>query len=107
MKKEKKDMVLELIDHYDKGNKAQFAKRLGVSAQTISAWVARSTFDAELIYAKCESVSADWLLCGDGEMIRKSHTDSDARQAIYDLTIENTRLKKRIVELEGKKENVA
>ena len=33
--------------------------------------------------------------------------DVDAKQAIYDLTLENTRLKKRIAELEGKKFIVA
>ncbi len=62
-------MLEGLIEHYTRGNKAQFAKRLNVSAQTISAWIARSTFDAELIYTKCSDVNPRWLLTGEGEML--------------------------------------
>lgn len=62
-----------MINHYTDGNKAKFAKMLGVSPQTVSAWIARSTFDAEVIYAKCSDISADWLLSnGTGEMLRQS-----------------------------------
>ena len=62
-------MLEGLIEHYTKGNKAQFAKLLGVSAQTISAWIARNTFDAELIYTKCRYVNSAWLLTGEGSML--------------------------------------
>lgn len=58
-----------MINHYTNGNKAQFAKMLGVSPQTISAWITRNTFDDELIYAKCGDVSAHWLLTGRGDML--------------------------------------
>ena len=66
---DKTKMLEGLIRHYTKGNKAQFAKLLGVSAQTISAWIARNTFDAELIYAKCRYVDPSWLLTGEGPML--------------------------------------
>ena len=49
---DKKNMVEQLVAQYTEGNKAQFAKLLGVSPQTISAWIARGSFDNELIYAK-------------------------------------------------------
>lgn len=71
---DKKSMLEHLIDYYTGGNKAQFAVMLGVKPQTISAWVTRNTFDAELIYAHCSGVSADWLLSGEGEMLRSSST---------------------------------
>jgi phage repressor protein C with HTH and peptisase S24 domain len=64
----KKDMLEALIDHYDNGNKSQFAKRIGISAQGLSTWIARDTFDAYVIYANCEGISADWLLSGEGSM---------------------------------------
>ena len=70
----KSKMILSLVDEFTKGNKAQFASMLGVSAQTVSAWVARNTFDAELIYTKCRGVSADWLLTGKGDMIETAPT---------------------------------
>ena len=50
-------MLEALISHFTNGNKAQFAKLLGVSPQTISAWIARNTFDSELIYAKCRYIN--------------------------------------------------
>lgn len=86
---DKTKMLEGLIRHYTKGNKAQFAKLLGVSAQTISAWIARNTFDAELIYAKCRYVDSSWLLTGEGAMLQKTennnaptskHTVEKARQ---------------------------
>lgn len=32
----------------------------------------RNTFDVYLVYAKCDGVSADWLLTGEGSMMRDS-----------------------------------
>ena len=69
-------MLEGLIRHYTKGNKAQFAKLLGVSAQTISAWIARNTFDAELIYAKCRYVDSSWLLTGEGAMLQETENNN-------------------------------
>ncbi|MDC7138345.1 helix-turn-helix domain-containing protein [Bacteroides zhangwenhongii] len=66
---DKKSMLEAMINHYTNGNKAKFANLLGVSAQTISAWGTRNTFDSELIYTKCVGVSADWLLTGEGSML--------------------------------------
>ncbi len=65
----KKEMLQALIDHYDNGNKSQFAKRLGVSAQGVSTWLSRGTLDIELIYSKCENLNSQWLLTGRGDML--------------------------------------
>lgn len=69
---EKAEMIKRLIDYYTEGNKSKFAILLGIRPQTINSWEARNTFDAELIYAKCENVSGDWLLSGNGDMLRNS-----------------------------------
>ena len=73
---DKTKMLEGLIRHYTKGNKAQFAKLLGVSAQTISAWIARNTFDAELIYTKCRYVDSSWLLTGEGAMLQETEKNN-------------------------------
>lgn len=67
---DKYSMLEEIISYYAKGNKALFSRMLGVKPQTINTWLNRNTFDAELIYANCESISGDWLLSGEGEMIK-------------------------------------
>lgn len=57
----KKERLEALVNHYSNGNKAQFASRLGISAQGLSTWLSRNTYDTELIYAKCEGISPAWL----------------------------------------------
>lgn len=110
MRLQKKEMVIALIDAYANGKNAQFAKLLGISPQTVSAWITRNTIDYDLVYTKCGDVSAEWLLSGEGEM-RKTDAPAfsyrDAEKTIYRLSIENTKLKERIEELEGKGAAVA
>lgn len=78
-------MLEALISHFTNGNKAQFSKLLGVSPQTISAWIARNTFDSELIYAKCRYIDPSWLLTGQGDMLVKNDVQQNVetkREAI-------------------------
>lgn len=63
-------IIRELIEQYSDGKNADFAKLLGVKPQTISSWMARNTFDIELVFAKCENIDANWLLTGEGNMYR-------------------------------------
>lgn len=60
-----------LIDYFAGGKKAEFARMIGISPQGVNTWLSRNTFDIELIYSKCEGVSAEWLLTGKGEMLEK------------------------------------
>lgn len=72
-------MLKCLIKHYSDGNQARFAEKIGVPAQNVNAWLRRNTFDAELIFTKCEGVSAEWLLsCGEGYMLSKDKQNVDA-----------------------------
>lgn len=64
-------MIESLINYYTDGNQAKFAAKLGIPAQNINAWIKRSTFNAELIFEKCEGVSAEWLLTGRGDMLKE------------------------------------
>jgi len=63
----KGEMIEILVNHYCDGNKAKFAAKIGVRPQTINTWISRDSFDAELIYSKCEGIKAEWLLTGEGE----------------------------------------
>lgn len=68
---DKKDRLNEIIRHYCDGKPSVFAKFLGVAPSTISSWLSRDTFDYDLIFAKCENISSEWLLTGRGEMIKQ------------------------------------
>lgn len=65
----KRERLEALINHYALGNKAQFARKLGITAQGLSTWLARNMYDIELVYSKCEQISPVWLLTGQGEML--------------------------------------
>lgn len=94
-------MLLALIDHYSNGNKAQFARLLGISPQGLNTWISRNTFDAELIYTKCEGISAQWLLSGKGIMRADANRfipliDADERKEYSIKPNKSTDLKPRI-----------
>lgn len=88
---DKTGMLESLINYYTDGNKAKFATMIGVKPQTVSAWLSRNTFDAETIYANCEGVSSDWLLNGEGEMLKHDNSalPVDESQGIpyYDIEV--------------------
>lgn len=77
-------MLESLINYYTDGNKAKFAAMIGITPQLVSNWLSRNTFDAELLYKGCKNVSADWLLSGNGEMIKQidnSQTGNTGRES--------------------------
>jgi plasmid maintenance system antidote protein VapI len=65
----KSEMLTAMIKHYSNGNKARFAQKIGVKPPTINTWLVRNTFDTDVIFSKCEYISAEWLLSGCGEML--------------------------------------
>lgn len=73
---EKKDRLEAIIKHFNNGNKAQFSRRLGITPQTVSTWISRNSFNAELILAKCEGLNSEWLLKDQGEMLLSSAKDN-------------------------------
>lgn len=65
----KKERLEAIIAHYSNGKPSVFAKFLGVAPSTISSWLSRDTMDYDLLFAKCEKISSQWLLTGRGEML--------------------------------------
>ena len=65
----KKERLEAIIKHYSDGKPSVFAKLIGVAPSTISSWLSRDTLDYDLLFAKCENISSEWLLTGRGEMI--------------------------------------
>lgn len=78
----KKERLEALIAHYSNGKPTQFAKYIGVAPSTISTWLARDSFDYDLLFAKCENISPEWLLTGNGDMLKSTakHEPTSAPQ---------------------------
>lgn len=109
---ERRDMIRKMARYYKNGNKAAFARMLGISPQTLNSWCARNIFDAILIYEKCDGISAKWLLTGEGDMLEKRENISVTQEVKRDnygemmiglgeLTPEIKILKTKIHELES------
>ena len=71
----KKERLEAIIDYYSDGKPSVFAKYIGVAPSTISSWLSRNTLDYDLIFAKCENISSNWLLTGKGEMIKNAERE--------------------------------
>lgn len=78
----KKERLEALIAHYSNGKPTQFAKYIGVAPSTISTWLARDSFDYDLLFAKCENISPEWLFTGEGDMLKSTaeHEPTSAPQ---------------------------
>ena len=68
----KRERLEAIISYYCEGKPTAFAKQIGVAPSTISSWLARDTYDYELLFAKCENISPAWLLTGEGEMLKQA-----------------------------------
>lgn len=76
----KSDILESLINFYTDGNKARFATKIGVKPQTINTWIVRDTFDIDVVYSKCEGVSGDYLLTGEGKILTKDRFANNAHE---------------------------
>lgn len=66
-----KGEMLDVIKrHLNMNKNSEFARFLGISSQAVSNWYSRNTFDAELLYTKCDFINPDWLLTGRGSMLK-------------------------------------
>lgn len=95
----KKERLEALIAHYSGGKPTRFAKYIEVAPSTISTWLARNTFDYDLLFAKCEMISPEWLLTGEGPMLKadiRHEPQEPLPQAIQ--KIHNSKATERIID---------
>lgn len=79
----------ELISKFYSGNKSAFAKAIGVSSSVIENIVGKRktnpSFDVTIkIYSAIENLNPDWLLLGNGRILR-SPDDSESDSAISEI----------------------
>ena len=78
----KGEMLDAIKAHLNMSKNAEFARFLGISSQAVSNWYSRNTFDAELLYTKCDFISPDWLLTGRGSMLREEQQLEDKPEPV-------------------------
>jgi|SRR5690606_5573934 len=58
-----KTLILNKIKlHYGFKSDAEFARFLGIKANSLSNWYKRNTIDYDLVFTKCEDINLEWLL---------------------------------------------
>ena len=55
---------------------SDLARILGISAQRISSWCIRGTYDTRVILKAIPEIREEWLATGEGEMLRENGTAS-------------------------------
>jgi phage repressor protein C with HTH and peptisase S24 domain len=69
--KNNKELILRQIkSHLGFKKDLQFAEFLGISASALNMWYKRKSFDYDIISTKCAEIDGNWLLTGDGEMLK-------------------------------------
>jgi phage repressor protein C with HTH and peptisase S24 domain len=69
-----KSLILNKIkEHLDIRFDRSFANFLGIKTTTLAMWHTRNTYDVELLFNKCEFLNPEWLLTGEGEMLKTFH----------------------------------
>ena len=81
---DKKARLETLINYFADGNQRRFAEMLGVSPQVVNSWLSRNSYDIELIYSSCDGVSGDWLIAGDGNMLKSENQNFVDKQGLDD-----------------------
>ena len=63
-------MLKEIKKHIGLKKEIEFAEYLGIKQSTLATWHMRNTFDTAILIEKCDFLSPEWLLTGDGCMLK-------------------------------------
>lgn len=93
-----KKLILNKLKEYKKfSTNAEFARYIGITPQNLRNWYDRDTYDINKLCIAFPEVSAEWLMTGEGSMLRAETTASLSQGAESE---EIRKLKERIKELE-------
>lgn len=71
----KVDILDRIVSWYGLKNKAELARFLGVTPQTISNWYSRDSMDYDQIFDRCVGIDLNWLIFGEGRRNIPRKTD--------------------------------
>ena len=86
-----KSLILnKIIEYKNFKSDAEFARFLDISPQNLSKWKQRNSYDIELLYTKCPYLNPEWLLTGNGPMLKEENHDFvKETPSIYGLKTDN------------------
>jgi|SRR5690606_8759266 len=82
-----KTLILNKIKfHYGFKSDAEFARFLGIKANSLSNWYKRNTIDYDLIFSKCEDINIEWLLSENNnplanDTVKKNNSENIAAES--------------------------
>lgn len=70
---DKSKIIREIKLYLGFKNDTELADFLGIKQNTLSTWKSRNTMDYDLVISKCDFIDANWLLTGEGEMLKSDN----------------------------------
>lgn len=67
---DKSKIIKEIKLYLGFKNDTELADFLGIKQNTLSTWKSRNTMDYDLVISKCDFIDANWLLTGQGPMLK-------------------------------------
>ena len=77
---DKSKIIREIKLYLGFKNDTELADFLGIKQNTLSTWKSRNTMDYDLVISKCDFIDANWLLTGQGKMLKNAPTPEPAPQ---------------------------
>ena len=74
-----------------------FAVYLGIKPNVLSNWRSRNTYDIEIISQKCEFINRDWLLTGNGKML-KTGDENEFNESSAQYNCPDCKLKSKLID---------
>jgi len=65
-------IIKRLKTHLSFDKDIELANYLGIKQSTLATWKHRGNIDVQLIISKCKEINPNWLLTGEGPMIKES-----------------------------------
>lgn len=79
-----KELILRKLKDYKKfKSDAEFARYIGIGPTVLATWYKRNTFNINKIANVFPEVSQDWLLTGNGEMLKENTSQSSDELELY------------------------
>lgn len=77
-------IISEIKSYLNLKTDSELADFLGTTQSNIATWKKRDTINYELIIAKCPNIDANWLITGEGNMLRSSYKPSASNNELTD-----------------------